>query len=638
MELLTGQFNKHIRGFGFVKTGLEELPEIFIGKESVKGAMNGDLVAVDLLPEYLWDERPSGIITKIIERATTNVVGTLQARKGFGFVVPDEKAVKDDIFVKKENFAGAENGDKVVVKITAYPTKKSKAEGIITQIVARKNDPEAVIKAMIKAKGLTEEFPREVLAQAKMIQDISPRELEGRVDLRDKEIVTIDGPHSKDLDDAVSVEMTQSGNYLLGVHIADVSHYVTEDSPLDLEALKRGNSVYLINKVIPMLPPKLSNGICSLNPGVDRLTLTCQMEINHKGEIINHEIFPSVINSKARLVYDDVSDILERDDQNLMKDYPHLLLMKQLTNILRKRRKAQGGLDFDLPEAEILLDEQNAPIGVQVVERRIANIIIEEFMLAANRTIAEHFYWLGVPFVFRTHERPDRDKMTQLKVFLRMFGLNLKGKADDIYPSALKDIMEQVNGQSCETIINTVILKSMKKAFYSTQCDGHFGLSYQYYCHFTSPIRRYPDLIIHRIIKKVLAGEMDQKAVDNFEKKTIDAAQISSDTEKKAMELERDVEKYKKAEYIKNFVGRKYTGVISGVTEFGVYVQLENTIEGMARLDSFRDDYYIYDAKRYRIIGETTNNVYALGQKVVIKVKGATPEAGQIDFEIVRKI
>ncbi len=391
-----------------------------------------------------------------------------------------------------------------------------------------------------------------------------------------------------------------------------------------------------------MLPKELSNGICSLNPGVDRLTMTCQMEIDHSGVIVNHTIFPSIINSKARLIYDDVSDIIENDDPRLKKEYiqiyDQLMLMNDLTKILRSKRKLAGGLDFDLPEPKILLDEENRPISIEVEPRRIANIIIEEFMLAANRTVAEHFYWLNVPFVYRTHEKPDREKMIELKSFLGMFGLNLKGRMENIHPNALSEIMTKVTGEQCETIINTVILRAMKKAFYSTECTGHFGLAYQYYCHFTSPIRRYPDLIIHRIIKMALNGEINQREASRLEKLAYEAALTSSATEKKAQELERDVEKTKKAEYIKNFVGRKFQGVISGVTEYGVYVELDNTIEGMARLDSFRDDFYIFDPKRYRVIGERTKNVYALGQKVVIKVKGANPMARQIDFVIVRKI
>ena len=625
---IVGQFNKHIRGFGFVKlhneaTNTDE--EIFIGKRNTKGAMNGDIVQVDLLPEYLWEERPEGIITAIVERAITTVVGTLEEHRGFGFVVSEEKDVKDDIFISKDNMGGAKNGDKVLAKIIAYPEKKQKAEGIIEEIIAKGSDPEGSIKALIRGKGIKEEFPEDVMEEA---VNLPALDLEGRLDLREKTVFTIDGKDSKDFDDAVSIELTEEGNFLLGVHIADVTYYVTEGSELDREALKRGTSIYLPGKVIPMLPAELSNGLCSLNPGEDRLTITCLMEINHQGEIVSHDIRPSVINSKERLVYDDVSDILEKKDGALIEKYGHiyedLLLMEKLTYILREKR---GGLDFELAEAKITLDENMEPVAIEAEERRIANILIEEFMLAANRTVAEHFYWMGVPFVYRVHEKPDFDKMLELKAFLAMFGIPLKGKMDNVHPNTLSKIMEEHD----QNIIKTVILRSMKKAFYSTDCSGHFGLAYEYYCHFTSPIRRYPDLMIHRIIKKIISGQ----SLEGYEAKAEEAAKNSSDTEKRAQELERDVEKIKKAEYILKFKNRKFEGIISGVTEYGIYVELDNTVEGMVRLESLRDDFYVYDPKRYRVVGERRKKVYALGQKVVIRVLGANPGARQIDFAMV---
>lgn len=634
--IISGQFNKHIRGFGFVK--INDTDEIYIAKANTKGAMNGDIVQVDLLPDYLWEERPEGIITNVLERAVKTLVGTFEDHKTYGFVVSDEKAIKDDIFIKGENIGRARDKDKVLVEITKYPEKKNKAEGKIVEIVAKASDSEGQIKALVRAKGIKEEFSEEVLKEAQSFAEPGDEEAKGREDYRNMMVFTIDGADSKDFDDAVSIEKTKDGGYLLYVHIADVTHYVKEGGALDLEALKRGNSIYLPNKVIPMLPKELSNGICSLNPGVDRLTITCIMEINAHGEIVAHDIKKSIVNSKFRLVYNDVSDILEKKNESLIKKYADiyedLLLMEELTKILRKKRKEIGGLDFDLPEAKISLDKNNKPVKVELEDRRIANILIEEFMLAANRTIAEHFYWMNVPFVYRVHEKPDQDRMLELKSFLAMFGIGLKGKTDNIHPNTLSKIMDDISGEECETIINTVILRSMKKAFYATECMGHFGLAYPYYCHFTSPIRRYPDLMIHRIIKKIIDGE----DVARFASICEEAAKQSSDTEKKAQELERDVEKMFKAEYILNFKNRKFEGVISGVTEYGVYVELENTIEGMARLDSFKDDFYIYDPKRYRVIGENTRNVYALGQKVLIRVKGASPAARQIDFDIIKKL
>ncbi|MCQ2550767.1 MAG: ribonuclease R [Clostridia bacterium] len=612
---LSGQFNKHTRGFGFVRT---EDFEVYIAKENTLGAMNKDMVSIDLFPEYLWQDRPEGIVTSILSRASKEVVGTLQGHRGFAFVIPDERDVKEDIFVKKENMGLAKAGDKVLVKITNYPSRKTKAEGVVTEVIARAKDDQGEEKALIRAKGLKEKFPKEVLREARNLKEM---DLEGRVDYRKDNVFTIDGADSKDFDDAVSIKKNEEGNYLLYVHIADVTYYVEDGSALDTEAFKRGTSVYLPDKVIPMLPEELSNGICSLNPGVDRLTITCLMEIDSTGKILSHDIHNSVVNSKRRLVYNEISDVLEKKDPIGFEDvYDDLLLMEELTYILRKSR---AGLDFELPESKITMEDGKV-VSVDVVERRIANILIEEFMLAANRTIAEHFYWMNVPFVYRVHEKPDMEKMVELKAFLAMFGIPLKGKMDNIHPSTLAKILEDYD----VSIIKTVILRSMQKAYYSTDCIGHFGLAYPYYCHFTSPIRRYPDLMIHRIIKKALLGE----DLSSFEAKAQAAAEQSSKMEKVALELERDVEKIKKAQYILNFKNRKFEGVISGVTEYGIYVELENTIEGMVRMDSLKDDFYIYDPKRYRAIGERTRKVYALGQRVLIRVKGANPKARQIDF------
>ncbi|MGN0733959.1 MAG: ribonuclease R [Emergencia sp.] len=638
-ERLTGILDKTKSGYGFVRQ--EEGRDIFIRRSNMNGAMHGDLVEVDLLPEYLWERNKEGIIDKVLERANSEVVGRFQKNKRFGFVVPDDKRNNDDIFVKRDNFRNAQNGDTVVVQITKYPSRDASAEGKITEVVSRNGEAGGEIKALIRSHGLFETFPSRVNAEAKARsrEPITEEEISGRVDLRDANVITIDGASAKDLDDGVSIERLENGNYLLGVHIADVSHYVDAHGHLDKEALKRGNSVYLLSRVVPMLPKVLSNGICSLNPHSDRLTLSCSMEINTEGKVVNHEIFESIINSKARMVYDDVSDILENHDEELIEKYrfiyDDLLLMEELAEILRKKRKDKGSLDFDFDEASILLDEDEVPVEIGIEERRTANRLIEEFMLAANKTVAEHFFWMDCPFVYRVHEKPDTDKIVELKAFLAGFGINLPVNPDNIHPKVLNDILEQVEGKPYENIVNTVILRSMKKAFYSTSCDGHFGLSFKYYCHFTSPIRRYPDLMIHRIIKKSIRGEMTDQLLSSLKSDAETAAFISSQTERKAQEMEREAEKMKKAQYMQGRIGEVFDGVISGVTSFGIYVELPNTVEGMVRLDTLKDDFYDYEEGKYRVIGRRTNRIYALGDQVTVEVIGASPEDRQIDFILI---
>ena len=635
-ERLTGILEKNRSGFGFVRQ--EEGRDIFIRRSNMNGAMHGDLVEVDLLPEYLWERNKEGIIDKVIEHANTEVVGTFQKNKRFGFVVPADKRNNDDVFVKKEFFRNAQDGDTVVVQITQYPAKNASAEGKITEVISRNGEPGGEIKALIRSHGLFETFPSRVNAEAKAKskEEITEQEISRRTDLRNVNVITIDGATAKDLDDGVSIDRLENGNYLLGVHIADVSHYVEANGYLDKEALKRGNSVYLLSRVVPMLPKVLSNGICSLNQGVDRLTLSCQMEINEQGRVVNHDIFESVINSKARMVYDDVSDILEHHDEELIAKYENIyddiVLMGELADILRGKRKEKGSLDFDFDEASILLDEDEVPVEIGIEERRTANRLIEEFMLVANKTIAEHFFWMQLPFIYRVHEKPDTEKIVELKAFLAGFGINLPVNPDNIHPKILNSILEQVEGKPYENIVSTVMLRSMKKAFYSTSCDGHFGLSFTYYCHFTSPIRRYPDLMIHRIIKKSINGEMTDKLLEEIRFHVENAALISSQTERKAQEMEREAEKMKKAQYMQSRIGETFDGVISGVTNFGIYVELPNTVEGMVRLDSLRDDYYDYEEGKYRVIGRRTNRIYALGDQVTIEVIGASPEDRQIDF------
>ncbi len=632
---ITGIIEKHKSGFGFVR---QEDGDIFISRNNMHGAMHGDMVSVDLLPEYLWERNKEGMIDHIIERNTVEVVGTLQANKRFGFVVSDNKRNTDDIFVRKADFHHAKNGDKVVVKLTKYPSKNQSPEGKITEIISKKGEKGGEIKALIRANGLFETFPSRVNAEAKARSRelIDKNVLKGRKDLRTKKIITIDGASSKDLDDGVSVERTENGNYLLGVHIADVSHYVDMGGYLDEEALKRGNSVYLLNHVVPMLPKVLSNGICSLNEGEDRLTLSCEMEINEDGKVVNYDIFESVINSKARMVYDDVSDLLENDDAFLKEKYSafyeELKDMEHLAEILRKKRKDKGSLDFDFDEAEIELDENEVPINIGLEERRVANRIIEEFMLAANQTVAEHFFWMNYPFIYRVHEKPETDRIMELKAFLQGFGINLPGNPDNIHPKSLNNILNEVKGKNYENVISTVMLRTMKKAYYSTDCEGHFGLAFKYYCHFTSPIRRYPDLMIHRIIKANLNGTATEGKLKKFKKKARNAAEISSVMERKAQEVEREVEKMKKAQYMESQVGITFNGIVSGVTNFGIYVELPDTIEGMVRLDSLKDDFYDYEEGKYRVIGRQTHRIYALGDEVKVKCIRASAEERQIDF------
>lgn len=636
-RILTGELMKHRRGFGFVKC--EEMErDVFIAAGSMAGAMDGDIVEVDLIPEYLWGQSPEGIITKVINRKTTEVVGTFQRSKKFGFVVPESRKHKEDVFIRKKDFSGAKKGDKVVVQITRYPDKKNSAEGRISEIISRAGQPGGDIKAIARSYGMRETFPSRVNAEAKAMKrrGISDADIKARRDLRGRKIFTIDGADSKDFDDAVSIELLDNGNYLLGVHIADVSHYVRENGPLDKEALKRGTSVYLLDQVIPMLPKALSNDICSLNPHEDRLTLSVDMEVTPEGTVADHEIYESVINSVERLVYDDVSDLLEKNDAEMQKKYAHikdeLFMMQELAVKLAKNRHDRGSLDFDLDEAHISLNDKGIPVDVSIASRRSANKLIEEFMLLANETVAEHFYWLQVPFVYRVHEKPALEKLESLRTFLRNFGITLKGSAGGIHPKAVSSVLEGVKGKAHENVVSSVTLRSMQKAFYSTECDGHFGLSLKYYCHFTSPIRRYPDLMIHRIIKYCMREGISARTVRHFKKTAQEAADQSSIMEREAVEVEREVEKLKKAEYMSYHVGEYYNGVISGVTDFGIYVQLENTIEGMIRIEDLRDDYYDYDREKYSLVGKHTGKSYKLGDEMSVFVDYVDLSRREINF------
>ena len=638
-KMHTGILSKHPRGFGFV-TCEDIEKDVFIAAGSMGGAMNGDEVEVDLIPEYLWKQSPEGIIVKVLSRQTEEVAGTFEKSRKFGFVVPESRKYREDIFIRKKDFAGAQRGDKVVARITKYPDHENSAEGKIVEIISRAGQPGGDIKAIARSYDMRESFPSRAAAEAKAMKKrgIRPEDLRGRRDLRNETIFTIDGADSKDFDDAVSLKILDNGNYLLGVHIADVAHYVEEDGPLDKEALKRGTSVYLIDQVIPMLPKALSNNICSLNPGEDRLTLSVDMEITPDGELAGHEIYESVIHSKARLVYDDISDMLENDDEEMLRKYSSikedLYAMGRLAALLREKRSQRGSRDFDRDEAHIRLNNKGIPVSVDIAERRTANKLIEEFMLLANETVAEHFFWLEIPFIYRIHEKPAFEKVEQLKIFLQSMGMTLRGSADSVHPRELSSILKSVEGKPSEGVVNTVTLRSMQKAFYGTSCEGHFGLALKYYCHFTSPIRRYPDLMIHRIIKSVLQDGIDVKKMSHFRGAAEKAAEQSSAAERKAIEVEREVEKLKKAEYMSYHIGEVYDGIISGTTSFGIYVQLENTVEGMIRIEDLWDDYYDYVPEKYALVGEHTGRMYKLGDSIRIVVDNVDIDRHEIDFQL----
>ena len=649
LGIVTGTLQKHKKGFGFVIPADPEQAElggdIFVSEENMHWAMNGDLVAVKLLKGQGAHKRREGAVARIIRHAHEELVGTFYARKGFGFLVPDDPRLTDDVFVSQNHWNEAQTGDKVVVKIIQWPNGELNAEGVVTEILAREGEPGGDIKALIRQYKKTREFPVDVQAEADSVEttlaDRTTADWEalGRRDLRDEVIVTIDGADSKDFDDAVAVRRLPNGNWMLSVHIADVTHYVREGKPLDREAYNRGTSIYILNQVIPMLPERLSNGICSLNPGEDRLTLSVDMEIDKRGQIVGHEIYEAVIRSKERMVYTDVSDMLEDPEAPQWERYGHikelLLDMEELAGLLRKRREAHGSIDFDLDESYIKLDDEGRPVDIGIAERRVANKLIEDFMLAANETVAEHFYWMGVPFVYRVHDKPQADRITELKRFLGRFGLILKGSADSIHPKALNELLAQAEEMEEQHVINTVTLRAMQKAVYSPECLGHFGLGMKYYCHFTSPIRRYPDLMIHRIIKESLHGELTAERIDQLAVKVEEASTQSSVTERQAQEMEREADKMKMTEYIAGHIGEYFDGIISSVTNFGFFVQLENTVEGLVRAADLQDDYYQFQPEQYRLIGERYHKIYGLGDRVTIQVSRASVASREIDFALV---
>ncbi|KJH54657.1 ribonuclease R [Bacillus licheniformis] len=640
MNLIKGKVSAHAKGFAFVLPEDSSLDDVFIPPSELNTAMNGDTVLVRLSTES-GGTKKEGAIIRIIERNIQKIVGTYTETKNFGFVIPDDKKITNDIFIPKHAKNGAVEGHKVVVRLTSYPEGRMSAEGEIIEILGHKNDPGIDILSIIHKHGLPGDFPAEAMEQAGNTPDtIDEKDLEGRRDLRDQTIVTIDGADAKDLDDAVTVTKLKNGHYKLGVHIADVSHYVTEGSPIDQEAYERGTSVYLVDRVIPMIPHRLSNGICSLNPKVDRLTMSCEMLINPQGQVVEHEIFQSVIKTTERMTYSDVNKILVDDDEELKQKYEALVPMfkdmEDLAAILRGKRMERGAVDFDFKEAKVLVDEEGKAKDVVLRERSTAEKLIEEFMLVANETVAEHFHWMNVPFIYRIHEDPDQEKLQRFLEFVTTFGYVVKGTAGSIHPKALQSVLEEVRDRPEEAVISTVMLRSMKQAKYDPQSLGHFGLSTEFYTHFTSPIRRYPDLIVHRLIRTYLIqGKTDEATREKWAEKLPEIAEHTSNMERNAVDAERETDDLKKTEFMLDKIGEEFDGVISSVTNFGMFVELPNTIEGLVHVSFMTDDFYRYDEQHYAMIGERTGNVYWIGDEITVRVVDVNKDERNIDFEIV---
>ncbi|TYS10240.1 ribonuclease R [Bacillus subtilis] len=640
MNLIKGKISAHAKGFAFLLPEDTSLSDVFIPPNELNTAMNGDIVMVRLNSQSNGSKQ-EGTVIRILERAIQRVVGTYTETRNFGFVIPDDKKITSDIFIPKNGKNGAAEGHKVVVKLTSYPEGRMNAEGEIETILGHKNDPGIDILSVIHKHGLPGEFPADAMEQASSTPDtIDEKDLKDRRDLRDQVIVTIDGADAKDLDDAVTVTKLDDGSYKLGVHIADVSHYVTENSPIDKEAIERGTSVYLVDRVIPMIPHRLSNGICSLNPKVDRLTLSCEMTINSQGQVTEHEIFQSVIKTTERMTYSDVNQILVDDDEELKQKYEPLVPMfkdmERLAQILRDKRMNRGAVDFDFKEAKVLVDDEGAVKDVVIRERSVAEKLIEEFMLVANETVAEHFHWMNVPFIYRIHEEPNAEKLQKFLEFVTTFGYVVKGTSGDIHPRALQSILDAVRDKPEETVVSTVMLRSMKQAKYDPQSLGHFGLSTEFYTHFTSPIRRYPDLIVHRLIRTYLInGKVDEATQEKWAERLPDIAEHTSTMERRAVDAERETDDLKKAEFMIDKIGEEFDGMISSVTNFGMFVELPNTIEGLVHVSFMTDDYYRFDEQHFAMIGERTGNVFRIGDEITVKVVDVNKDERNIDFEIV---
>ena len=632
---LAGTFSGHAKGFGFVTIeGREQ--DVFIPADKTKGAMDGDKVQI-VIDGEARGKRAEGAVLRILEHANKTVIGFYQKNKNFGFVLPDNQKLGQDIFIPQGKDMGAVTGHKVIVRITDFGDDRKKPEGVITEILGHVNDPGVDILSIIKAYGLPEGFPDEVMVQVAGIPDeVEEEEKKNRLDLRHLQTVTIDGEDAKDLDDAISISKENDDHYTLGVHIADVSHYVTENSPLDKEALKRGTSVYLVDRVIPMLPHKLSNGICSLNAGTDRLALSCLMEIDGKGNVIGHRIAETLIQVDRRMTYTAVNAIVTDRDPDVMEEYgdfvPMFDLMKELADILRERRKKRGSIDFDFPESKIILDEKGRPVDIKPYERNAATKIIEDFMLMANETIAEDYFWQELPFLYRTHDYPDPEKMKRLGTFINNFGYTIRTQNGEVHPKELQKLLDKIEGTPEEALISRLTLRSMKQAKYTTVCTGHFGLAANYYTHFTSPIRRYPDLQIHRIIKENLRRGVSDRRFAHYDSILPEVAVQCSSMERRADEAERETDKLKKCEYMSKRIGKEYDGVISGVTNWGLYVELPNTVEGLIRANDLTGDYFVFDEEHMELVGEMTRKSYKLGQKIRVQVADTDKLTRTIDF------
>lgn len=632
---LAGTFSGHAKGFGFVTIeGREQ--DVFIPADKTKGAMDGDKVQIVIEGEARG-KRAEGAVLRILEHANKTVIGFYQKNKNFGFVLPDNQKLGQDIFIPQGKDIGAVTGHKVIVRITDFGDDRKKPEGVITEILGHVNDPGVDILSIIKAYGLPEGFSDEVMVQVAGIPDeVEEEEKKNRLDLRHLQTVTIDGEDAKDLDDAISISKENDDHYTLGVHIADVSHYVTENSPLDKEALKRGTSVYLVDRVIPMLPHKLSNGICSLNAGTDRLALSCLMEIDGKGNVIGHRIAETLIQVDRRMTYTAVNAIVTDRDPDVMEEYrdfvPMFDLMKELADILRERRKKRGSIDFDFPESKIILDEKGRPVDIKPYERNAATKIIEDFMLMANETIAEDYFWQELPFLYRTHDYPDPEKMKRLGTFINNFGYTIRTQNGEVHPKELQKLLDKIEGTPEEALISRLTLRSMKQAKYTTVCTGHFGLAANYYTHFTSPIRRYPDLQIHRIIKENLRRGLSDRRFAHYDSILPEVAVQCSSMERRADEAERETDKLKKCEYMSKRIGKEYDGVISGVTNWGLYVELPNTVEGLIRVNDLTGDYFVFDEEHMELVGEMTRKSYKLGQKIRVQVADTDKLTRTIDF------
>lgn len=637
-ELKTGIYRGTSREFGFLspEDGGED---IYIEAGSTLGALNGDVVQAAVFESDSGRRLYTGRIIKILERTNETVVGTFFKEKGYGFVVAEDKRLGSDIFIEKADTMGAVSGHKVEVRLTDFGDGRRNPVGKVTEILGHINDPGSDLLTVLRAFRIPTEFPAEVMEAAGQVPErISEKECAGRLDLRDEVMITIDGEDAKDLDDAVSLRKTDTG-YLLGVHIADVTEYVKENAPLDTEARKRGTSVYLIDRVVPMLPHRLSNGICSLNAGEDRLALSCLMELKEDGTIYGHRLAESVIHVNRRTSYTEVAKVLasgEEQQKELEEEYgkvyPMLFLMEKVSGLLRRKRKERGAIDFDFPESKIIVDEKGTPVEIKPYERNTATRMIEDFMLAANETVAEDFFWQEVPFVYRVHESPDEEKIRRLGVLIQNFGYNLRGSKSAPHPKVLQNLLEKSDGSPEEALIARLTLRSMKQAKYMVDCEGHFGLATKYYCHFTSPIRRYPDLQIHRIIKENLRGTLNGDRRAHYRSILPEVAQHSSKTERTAEEAERELEKMKKCEYAQEHIGLTAEGIVSGITNYGMYVELPNTIEGMIRLSSLTDDYYLFDEENYCLTGESTHQVYRLGQKLTVTINSVDKILKTIDF------